>query len=449
MTSLLTPEESVCTVSELNRLARVVLERGMTVCRVRGEIANFSKAGSGHWYFTLKDSLATVRCVMFKTRNQFVDWQPRDGDQVELRAQATLYEQRGDFQLQVEALRKGGLGSLFEAFIKLKTILEAEGLFDPGKKKPIPPIPRRIGIITSPQAAALRDVLSTLARRWPAVTAILYPTPVQGIEGAKGLVRAIQQAGIRLECDVVLVVRGGGSLEDLSCFNDESVARALAACPIPVISGVGHETDFTIVDFVADHRAPTPTGAAESATPSRPEWINRLTHVHARLQQAESRLRQAVAQRLDSLRARLVHPHQRIEIRRQQWLHLHWRLISNQQIALRSHRQRHLDLQHTLQGIELPSVTARNILTQLSGRLANSQSRRVELHQNGIRTLTRQLDMLNPRGVLRRGYSIVRAAGGGKIVYSAEEVEPAQILDVVLGHGQLLVSVKKSVKLPE
>ena len=249
---------SVLTVSALNQAVAQLLERNIPLTWVSGEISNFTRAASGHWYFTLKDQAAQVRAVMFRGRAQYAGFMPREGDKVEVRALVTLYAPRGDYQLSVEAIRRAGLGNLYEAFLQLKAQLTAEGLFDQQRKRTIPGFVRSIGIVTSPQAAALRDILTALQRRAPHIRIVLYPTPVQGEGSPQKIAQAIATASSRAECDVLLVCRGGGSIEDLWSFNEEIVARAIAACSMPVISGVGHETDFTISDFAADMRAATP-----------------------------------------------------------------------------------------------------------------------------------------------------------------------------------------------
>ena len=273
------PAAPILRVSALNRSVRDLLEHRLPLAWVAGEVSNFVQARSGHLYFSLKDSAAQVRCVMFRSRGMLLDWQPRDGMQVEVRALVTLYEPRGDFQLNVEFMRPAGLGALYEAFLRLRDKLEREGLFDPSAKRPLPAHPRAIGVITSRAAAALRDVLTTLRRRNPSIPVVVYPTAVQGEGAPAEIVAALAAAGRRGECDVLILCRGGGSIEDLWAFNDERVARAVRASPIPVVAGVGHETDFTIADFAADVRAPTPTAAAELVSPPRdqlPSWIMRL-----------------------------------------------------------------------------------------------------------------------------------------------------------------------------
>ena len=246
-----------------------MLERSFPLLWISGEVSNFTRAASGHWYFSIKDQQAQMRCVMFRGRAQYAEFTPREGDRIEVRAVVTMYEPRGEVQLNVEAVRRTGQGRLYEAFLRLKAQLESEGLFAPERKRPLPAHPRAIGIVTSLQAAALRDVLTTLARRAPHIPVIVYPAPVQGAGSAEKLVAAVETANARREVDVLLVCRGGGSIEDLWSFNDEALARAIAASELPVVSGVGHETDFTIADFAADVRAPTPTGAAELASPQR------------------------------------------------------------------------------------------------------------------------------------------------------------------------------------
>ncbi|HET7404098.1 MAG TPA: exodeoxyribonuclease VII large subunit, partial [Usitatibacter sp.] len=289
----------VVSVTELNRRVRALLENQFEMLWVAGELSNVKLAGSGHWYFCLKDPGAQIECAMFRTRAQFLDFRPQDGMQVEVRARVTLYEPRGNYQLVVEEVRKAGLGALFEAFEKLKARLQAEGLFEPARKKPIPAFPRAIGIVTSPGAAALRDVLTTLARRARMTPVIVYPAQVQGEGAAAQVVRAIEAANARRECDVLIVCRGGGSLEDLWTFNEESVARAIAASGLPVVSGVGHETDFSIADFVADLRAPTPTAAAVAASADREALAAGLARLRRRLardaQNIVERRREAVA----------------------------------------------------------------------------------------------------------------------------------------------------------
>ncbi|HEY1607671.1 MAG TPA: exodeoxyribonuclease VII large subunit, partial [Paraburkholderia sp.] len=282
--------EVVVPVSALNRAIGAMLERSFPLAWVSGEVSNFTRAASGHWYFSIKDAQAQIRCVMFRGRAQYAEFVPREGDRIEVRALVTMYEPRGELQLNVEAVRRTGQGRLYEAFLRLKAQLEAEGLFDASRKRELPAHPRAIGIVTSMQAAALRDVLTTLCRRAPHVPVIVYPAPVQGAGSAEKLAAMIGTANARAEVDVLVLCRGGGSIEDLWSFNDEGLARAIAASAIPVVSGVGHETDFTIADFAADLRAPTPTGAAELVSPQRVLLLRDLDQRHASLARGFGRL---------------------------------------------------------------------------------------------------------------------------------------------------------------
>jgi exodeoxyribonuclease VII large subunit len=316
----------VLSVSQLLRSARDVLERRFPLQWISGEVSNLRPAASGHLYFTLKDETAQVDCVMFKGRAAHLDWALADGQRVEARALVTLYEPRGRFQLNVEAMRRAGLGPLFERFLKLKEKLEKEGLFDPDAKRSIPEHPRRIGVITSLAAAALRDVLTTLHRRNPSIPVIVYPAPVQGEGAAAKLVQALAAANRRAECDVLLLVRGGGSIEDLWQFNEEIVARAIRASSIPVVAGIGHETDFTIADFAADERAPTPTAAAELVSPPRDALLARVAENGYRISRETLRRIEYAMQAVDALARRLVHPAERLRNSRQNLAHLAARL---------------------------------------------------------------------------------------------------------------------------
>jgi exodeoxyribonuclease VII large subunit len=307
-----TETPQILTVTALNQAVARLLERSFPLSWIAGEISNFTRASSGHWYFTLKDDAAQVRAVMFRGRAQYADFQPREGDKVEVRALVTLYGARGDYQINVEAIRRAGVGSLYEAFLRLKQKLEAQGLFDPGRKRAIPMFARTVGIVTSVQAAALRDILIALGRRAPHVHIIVYPTPVQGQLAPEKIAAAINTASRRAECDVLLVCRGGGSIEDLCSFNDEAVAHAIAACSMPVISGVGHETDFTIADFSADLRAATPTAAAEMAVTPRADWLASLRADAMDLRRAMRRTLTDAMQALDQQSHRLQSPLQRI-----------------------------------------------------------------------------------------------------------------------------------------
>jgi len=434
--------DSVLTVSALNRSVRDLLESRIPLLWVGGEISNFTAARSGHWYFSLKDDGAQVRCVMFRSRGQLVDWVPRDGDRVEARALVTLYEPRGDFQLNVEFMRRAGQGQLYEAFLRLKARLEAEGLFDTAVKRPLPPFPRAIGVVTSPAAAALRDVLSTLARRNPSIPIVVYPTTVQGEAAPGEIVAALERAAQRAECDVLLLVRGGGSIEDLWAFNDERVARALRACPIPVVSGVGHETDVTIADFAADCRAPTPTAAAELASPAREALLARVSEAAARLNRRLQRDLDTRAQLLDHLSRRLVHPGRRLEERAARIAHLAERLGRAAALGV-ERRALRLDRAGARLRAALPPVDALAArVDRAAQRLDAASRRRLDLADARLARLAQSLVHLDPRAVLARGYAIVADAQGA-IVRDAAALAPGSAIDITLARGGAAATVDR------
>ena len=412
-------KNQVLSVRELNLAAKRLLENGLPLLWVRGEISNFVCAASGHWYFSLKDEQAQVRCVMFRHKSQYLDWQPKNGMQVEVLALATLYEARGDFQLTLEQMRPAGLGALYEAFERLKRKLENEGLFEAARKRALPLMPKQIGIITSPQAAALRDVLTTLARRMPGIPVVLYPTPVQGEGAAQKIAQAIRQASERAECDVLIVCRGGGSIEDLWAFNEELVARAIDASAIPVVSGVGHETDFTIADFVADQRAATPTAAAQLVAPERQELLQRLRHAAQRLIRGRQRQAERVMQQLDFLQRRLVHPAQRMQ---QQAQHL-------DQLRQRLYRARP----------DLAQLGARQM--ELMRRLQCAMQHALERHDTRLHGLQQHLLHLDPQQVLARGYSMVRDEHGA-IVSDSAALPIGARLDITFARGWARAELK-------
>jgi len=436
-------QQTVISVAELNRLARTAIERGVPLVWVAGEISNFKRYDSGHCYFTLKDEAAQVDAVMFRHKAQHLDWQPENGMQVEVRATATVYEARGKFQLAVDAMRRAGLGALYAAFEKLKAKLEAEGLFDPALKRELPPFPRSVGVVTSPQAAALRDVITALRRRMPGISVIIYPTPVQGEGAGTKIAEAIALAGARAECDVLIVCRGGGSIEDLWAFNEEVVARAIRACPLPVVSGVGHETDFTIADFAAAMRAPTPTAAAELVSPDGVKlkrdvvlFGQQLTRVFAR--GIEDRM-----QRLDYLSRRLTHPGERI---RNQVIHLQhlasrlrgeWRRGAEEQSwALRDAAQR-------LRAAAPDTGMLAQQQQELARRLHGAARERMTSAAERVSSIRSHLLHLNPQRVLERGYSITETADGAIIRDSAQLTEE-QELKVTLAKGWAGVRVKRT-----
>jgi exodeoxyribonuclease VII large subunit len=389
--------QKILSVSELNRLAREVLEMSFPLFWVSGEVSNFTKAASGHWYFSLKDSSAQVKCVMFKGRNSYVDFMPREGDHIEARCTVTLYEARGDFQLTVEFVQNAGLGALFEAFEKLKIKLAHEGLFDAAYKQAIPKFPKTIGIVTSPDAAALRDVLTTLKRRNPTINVIIYPTPVQGKGAAEMIAKAIHSANQRAECDTLIICRGGGSMEDLWQFNEEIVARAIDECTIPTISGVGHETDFTICDFVVDVRAATPTAAAELACQDMQTLKNQIKTLWNRLGRRMDTGLQAHAQKLDFLARRLISPAQQVDNKKTQINGL----------------GRRMDI--ALQGM-------------------------LKTHQQHVLRLNNSLQQLNPQNVLARGYAMVHDETG-TLIKNAQQLKINQSINIKFEHGEVSADI--------
>jgi len=433
----------VLSVADLNRLAREALERHLPLSWVAGEISNFKRYDSGHCYFTLKDETAQVDCVMFRQKAMLLGWQPASGMQVEVRACATLYEARGKFQLTVEQMRRAGLGALFEAFAQLKTRLEREGLFDPDRKRTLPRFPRTVGIVTSPQAAALRDVLTTLRRRAPGVPVIIYPTPVQGEGAGARIAHAVRAAGGRAECDVLIVCRGGGSLEDLWAYNDEALARAVAACPIPVVSGVGHETDFTIVDFVADVRAPTPTAAAQLASPDRLETCEQLRQLQARLGRVVARGLESRMQRLDYLSKCLVHPGDRIRSQAQHLTHLVNRLRGAWRRSFEAQGWEVRGLAREL-AASRPDVHALELSRRdLARRLRDAARVRVDVAAARLGAMESHLKHLNPRLVLERGYSIA-ADADGNVVRDAAQLAPGDALNITFASGSAQSEVKRT-----
>jgi exodeoxyribonuclease VII large subunit len=406
----------VLSVSALTRNVRDLLEHRYPLLWVAGEISNLTPARSGHLYFSLKDELAQVRCVMFRSRNQALGWSPRDGMKVEVQALLTLYEARGEFQLNVEGIRRAGVGALFEAFLRLRDKLEKEGLFDAAAKRDLPRFPRAVGIVTSLHAAALHDVLTTLARRNPALPVVVYPVPVQGEGAADRIAAAVRLAGARRDCDVLIVCRGGGSIEDLWAFNDEGLARAIRACAVPVVTGVGHEIDFTIADFAADRRAATPTAAAELVSPARSELAASVAGLVERLRACLRRRLEDRAQHLDHLARRLVHPEAALRARSQLLAHLVARLGHASTRTLEDRRWRLLQLvQRSRARLPDPGrLGARR--TELLLRLQRAAHAAVERAATRCARIATSLVHLDPVRVLERGYSIVERADGAVVV---------------------------------
>ena len=394
----------ILSVGQLNEAISSLINASFDTVWVRGEISNFKSYPSGHWYFKLKDEQSQINGVMFKGKNFSVDFQPRDGDQVEVAAQVGFYTARGDMQLTVQQMRKAGAGALFEAFMKLKAKLEKEGLFAAARKKDLPMHPRAIGIITSTQAAALKDVLATLARRASHIPIVIYPSLVQGAEAAPGMIKALAQAQKSAQVDVILLVRGGGSIEDLWAFNDEQLAYAIANCSIPIISGVGHETDFTIADFVADLRAPTPTAAAEMATPDRLELLRNLQGYADFMQRIMQQKLEREIQRMDQFSLRLQHAIPNPTQMRQRQNQLQERLMRAWQEKLRYWRQQQ---EHYLI----------------------------------------QIETLNPKRTLERGYSLILE--GDLAMRNPQEMRTDTTYTLAMAQGRAQVSLARIEPTPD
>jgi len=420
-------------VSLLVSSARLLIERHLGLVWVSGEISNFMRAASGHCYFNLKDAQAQVRCVMFRQKAQFVGFPLRDGLAVEVRATPSIYEARGEFQLNADTIRLAGVGALYEQFERLKAKLEAAGWFAAERKRPLPAWPRAVGIVTSPRAAALRDILTTLARRWPHVRVILYPTAVQGTGAASEIAAAIATANARAEVDVLIVGRGGGSIEDLWSFNEEVVAKALYASRLPTISGVGHETDFTISDFVADVRAPTPTAAATLVVPDRAAVAAQVAALAARLARAVRQGQEARAQRLDQATRRLVHPAQRIAAQRERTVTLARRLQRAWQVDALARTAQTRSLKARLWRelrAPIPAHARLQVLLAAWSRLARL---RIARARDRVAALDQNLAHLNPQGVLDRGYALVRDAQG-RVVQRAALLAKDDTVSITFAH---------------
>lgn len=440
------PPREVYTISRLNREARALLEGHFPLMWIEGEISNLSRPASGHLYFSLKDPFAQVRCAMFKMRGMHLTFRPADGMQVLVRARLSLYEPRGDYQLIVEHMEEAGDGALRRAFEQLKQRLLAEGLFESARKRSLPVLPHCIGVITSPTGAAIHDILTVLRRRFPAIPVIVYPVPVQGAGAAAQIAAMIRKAGDRADCDVLIVGRGGGSLEDLWPFNEEVVARAIVASPIPVMSAVGHEVDVTIADFAADQRAPTPSAAAEMIVPDRQEWLLRTDRLTGRLAQAMKHRLRHRRQTVEHLAKRIRHPGRRLYDIAQRLDELEGRLTNANRMLLR-HRTAHLahlsarlhnrTPQHLLQ-----RLAARH--AELHGRLQRAITQRLERSAQQLAGIAGQLDAVSPLATLARGYAIVEHFPEGGVIRRYSDVAAGERVSARLGQGRLICRVEES-----
>ncbi|HEY2274822.1 MAG TPA: exodeoxyribonuclease VII large subunit [Steroidobacteraceae bacterium] len=441
------PRRDVYTVSRLNREVRSVLERALSVIWVEGELSNFSQPASGHWYFSLKDRGAQLRCVMFRMQNSLVGFTPRDGAHLLLRGRISVYEARGEYQLIVEHLEEAGVGALKREFERLKTRLAAEGLFAAERKRPLPRFPRRVGVITSPSGAALHDILQILARRFPPAAVLIYPAPVQGAAAVPQLVAALASAGARAECDVLILARGGGSLEDLWAFNDERLARAIAASPLPVVSAVGHEIDFTIADFVADVRAPTPSAAAELVVPDRAACLEAVRRMAERLAVSMRRELRAVVTRLEGARRRLslAHPGVRLLQQTQRLDDLTLRLAGATRARVQHDGLRLAELHRRLMHRSPDRLLAqqRSRHQDLLLRLRHAASGRMAAATQRLALAQRGLNAVSPLATLARGFAIVTGADG-TLVTEAARVAPGEAIEARLAHGILMARVTGS-----
>lgn len=390
-------EPKIFSVSEINRLVKKVLTDSFDSVWIKGEISNFTKASSGHWYFTIKDNTSQVRCTMFRGKNNFVNWDVKDGDLVEIHCDIGLYEARGEYQLNVNKIQKSGLGELFEAFQLLKTKLEKEGLFDEKNKRSIPTYIKTVGVISSESGAVIKDIISTINRRNKYINIIIYPTQVQGPASIENIISAIQSANIRNEAEVLIIARGGGSIEDLWSFNDERVGRAIASSNIATISAVGHETDFTIADFIADLRAPTPTAAAEMVSSELSIFFENLASFQQDLFQMMQNKFQVICQQIDQYEKRLLSPHEKIK-------------------------------------------TQNILIDNLSKRIQTSMLRYLESYQNKVESLEQSLILLNPNEILSRGYAIAFNENN-KAITNVEDISLNDKIKIKLHHGLVNTSV--------
>jgi exodeoxyribonuclease VII large subunit len=433
-----TDTRDIYTPARLNREARTLLERGLPALWLEGEISNLSRPSSGHWYFSLKDESAQLRCAMFRQRNLLARFTPKDGMHVLARGRVSLYEPRGDYQFIADHMEEAGEGALRRRFELLKTRLAAEGLFNVEHKRALPSLPRRIGIITSPTGAAIRDVLHILRRRFCAIPVLIYPVQVQGAAAAAQIAATVRLASSRRECDVLILARGGGSLEDLWAFNEEAVARAIHDCAIPLVSGIGHEVDFTIADFVADVRAPTPSGAAELVAPDCNEWLRSLALLARRARTAANR---AVVTRRDRfvwLQRRLAQQHPGVELRQRAQRLDEWeqRLVRIMRASLASRRGALVQLAAHLRqhSPALHLAAARGRLQAASTAISAVVQRRLDMLGRRLSVAARTLDAVSPLATLQRGYAIVTDASGA-VVTDAEAVQPGDTIRARLSRG--------------
>ncbi|MDU4437679.1 MAG: exodeoxyribonuclease VII large subunit [Neisseria sp.] len=440
MSELFAP--SSITVSELNALAKALLEDHLAGLWIAGEVSNLTRAASGHYYFSLKDSRAQVRCAMFKGAAARLAKPLKEGDHIEVAGKISIYEARGEFQITVNEVRLKGLGQLYEAYERLKAQLQAEGAFAAERKKPLPARPQRIGIVTSLAAAALRDVVTTLKRRAPEIPVIVYPTAVQGAGSEFQIAQAIRTASQRAECDVLIVCRGGGSIEDLWAFNEEPVVRAIEACAIPVVSGVGHETDFTLADFVADVRAPTPTGAAELVSPNRQESLHRLAQAKGRLKTVLEQRYFDASQKLDWLARQIRHPRQKLDEQRTYIHKLAQTLSYSMTQNVRAHTARFERQTQALQHFRPDISVYRQDIDRFQTTLSHAFRQLLAQRRQSLTAQTALLEAVSPQQILERGFSVVKNTRG-QVIRNANALKQGQKLHIIFAEGETDVRVTK------
>ena len=440
MSELFAP--SSISVSELNALAKALLEDHLAGLWIAGEVSNLTRAASGHYYFSLKDSRAQVRCAMFKGAAMRLAKPLKEGDHIEVSGKISIYEARGEFQITVNEVRLKGLGQLYEAYERLKAQLQAEGAFSAERKKPLPARPQCIGIVTSLAAAALRDVVTTLNRRAPEIPVIVYPTSVQGTGSELQIAQAIKTASQRAECDVLIVCRGGGSIEDLWAFNEEPVVRAIEACAIPVVSGVGHETDFTLADFVADVRAPTPTGAAELVSPNRQESLHRLAQAQGRLKTVLEQRYFDASQKLDWLARQIRHPRQKLDEQRASISKLAQTLSYSMTQNLRAHTSRFERQTQTLKHCRPDVSIYKNNIDRFQTALSHSFRQLLTHRRQSLTAQATLLEAVSPQHILERGFSVVKNTRG-QVIRNADMLKQGQKLHITFADGETDVRVTK------
>jgi len=440
---------TILSVSELNAEVNILLNQGFPLLWIEGEISNLSRPASGHIYFSLKDQKAQIRCAMFRNRNMRLSIQPENGMKVLVRGRVGLYEPRGDYQLIAEHMEDAGVGLLQKQFEQLKQKLSAAGLFDESRKKELPEFPKRIGIITSPTGAAIRDILHVLERRSPQTRVLIYPVAVQGEQAKNQIETAIRRADLDQKCDLLILARGGGSLEDLWAFNEENVAKAIYQAKIPIICGVGHEIDFTIADFVADMRAPTPSAAAELATQDKEQLLTSFLQTELWLQQKIQQDLHLYQQQLDWKIARLYaqKPANKIQQQAQRLDELSFRLKQQMRFILDKKDNRYKHLHSQLYNLQPSQKIKQNqqLISNQNARMLQAIQHQLEHHKARFKLQLARLDSISPLKTLERGYSITKDKKSGKLITSVSQVEKRQALLIQVKDGEINAEVQNAV----